>query len=156
MTMTITEVGAATGLASSALRFYERHDIIEPVGRAGGKRVYDDSVVIRLALVDIYKEAGFTVSEIAELLAGDSIETWRSMAKAKLRELEERIAVASQAKLLLEHTLSCPNPSLTGCTKFRATVEIHANGVRSRSCRLQPDVAADSPAGRGEMPRRRS
>jgi DNA-binding transcriptional MerR regulator len=133
--LNITEVGEATGLASSALRFYERHGVIEPIGRSGGKRIYGDDVVARLALVDIYQQAGFTVAEIAELLAADGPETWRAMSKAKLVELEERIASASHAKSLLEHTLHCPHPTLTGCSKFRATIEIHADCLRSRSRR---------------------
>jgi DNA-binding transcriptional MerR regulator len=154
--LTITEVGEATGLASSALRFYERHRVIEPIGRAGGKRIYDEGVINRLALVDIYQQAGFTVAEIAELLAADGPETWRALAKAKLVELEERIAVASSAKLLLEHTLRCPDPTLTGCGKFRRSVEVHADCFRSRSRPPRPVVGAASPAGRDGKRRRRS
>ncbi len=155
-TLNITEVGERTGVASSALRFYERHGIVEPVGRVGGKRVYDEGVVRRLALVDIYQQAGFTVAEIAELLAGDSVETWRAMAKAKLVELDERIALASQAKSLLEHTLRCPNPTITGCSKFSASIDIHADCLRSRSPRLPPARAAATPTGRGGTRRRQS
>ena len=136
--LNITEVGEVTGLASSALRFYERHGLIEPSGRAGGKRVYDDDVIERLALIDIYQQAGFTVSEIGVLLAADSPETWRTMAKAKLGELEEKIAVASQAKLLLEHTLQCPNPVLGGCGKFSQAVGIHAEHLRHRASASEP------------------
>jgi DNA-binding transcriptional MerR regulator len=154
--LTITEVGRATGLASSALRFYERHGLIAPAGRAGGKRVYAEDVIPRLALVDIYQQAGFTVAEIAELFAGDSVETWRAMAKAKLVELKERIEFASQAKSLLEHTLRCPDPSITGCTKFRAAVEIHADCLKSRSRPPRPDRAVATPVDPGGTRRRQS
>ena len=131
--LSISEVGEATGLASSALRFYERNGLVEPAGRAGGKRVYDDDIVERIALIDIYQQAGFTVAEIGALLAADGPETWRAMAKAKLGELEEKIAVASQAKALLEHTLACPNPMLNGCGKFRGAVGVHAEHLRARN-----------------------
>ena len=38
--LSITEVGEATGLQSSALRYYEREGLIEPAGRASGRRLY--------------------------------------------------------------------------------------------------------------------
>jgi DNA-binding transcriptional MerR regulator len=154
--LSITEVGEATGLASSALRFYERNGLIEPTGRAGGKRVYDDDVVWRLALVDIYQQAGFTIGEIGTLLDAEGPETWRTMAKAKLVELEEKIRFASEAKALLEHTLQCPDPTITGCAKFRKSITVHAGHLRSRVHPLRPDDAEDRPAGPGGRRRRPS
>ena len=70
--LNITEVGEATGLASSALRFYERNGLVESAGRAGGKRVYTTN---RRAhrVIDIYSSR-IHRAEIC-LLAADGPET---------------------------------------------------------------------------------
>lgn len=147
--MLITEVGEITGLASSALRFYERRGLITPTGRSGGQRVYDDTVIERIALIDIYQRAGFTVAEIASLFAAPGRETWRAMATAKLAELEETIALASEAKGIVEHALRCPNPALGGCASFGKAVRAHAEHLKSLTRPPRPVVAAARPGGRG-------
>ena len=48
--ITISEVAGRTGLAPSALRFYERRGLLKPVGRAGGKRTYSPFAVVQVAV----------------------------------------------------------------------------------------------------------
>ena len=66
-TLTIGEVADRTGVAASALRYYEREGLIPKARRRGGKRVWLEDVVDRLALIGLAKSAGFTVSEIRTL-----------------------------------------------------------------------------------------
>lgn len=47
--MDITEVVKATGIASSAIRYYEKKGLINSIGRKGIKRVYHRDVLSRLA-----------------------------------------------------------------------------------------------------------
>src|SRR5262245_60674650 len=44
-TLTIGELARRTGLATSALRFYEERGLLEPRGRQGGRRIYDETAV---------------------------------------------------------------------------------------------------------------
>jgi DNA-binding transcriptional MerR regulator len=126
--MTISELAERTGLAPSALRFYERCGLIDPIGRAGGKRVYDDRAVEQIALVDLLKISGFTLSEIGALIdpAGRVRPDWRDRAAEKRRQLEAQLSTTQVALTMIEHTLECPHPSLDECPVHRRIVRDHA------------------------------
>src|SRR5262252_10839221 len=64
----IDELGRRTGLASSALRYYERAGLLSPTARARGRRHYASSSVERVALIQLCQDAGFTLREIRALL----------------------------------------------------------------------------------------
>src|SRR5437867_4114135 len=84
----ISEVAEATGLQSSALRYYERQGLITPATRVSGRRHYDPSVLQRLAAIALLQEAGFTIAEVGQLLGpGTSQQRWREMADQKLAEM---------------------------------------------------------------------
>jgi DNA-binding transcriptional MerR regulator len=125
----IEDVVAATGIPSSTLRFYERRGLIRPSGRAGGRRLYSQDIFDRLALIDLYKQAGFTVGETAKLLRA-SLSQVRSMAREKIQELDQRIATAQRAKQMLEHSFRCPNPTYGGCPRFTRWVRAHGEALR--------------------------
>lgn len=124
----ISIVAARTGLATSALRFYERRGLIEPVGRAGGKRVYSDDVLQQIALVDLLKISGFTLTEIAALVDADGHVSpdWRDRARAKQEHLRQELASIERALTMLQHTIDCPHPSLHDCPIHAAVVATHA------------------------------
>jgi DNA-binding transcriptional MerR regulator len=126
--LTISELAQRTGLAPSALRYYERCGLIEPVGRAGGKRVYGARAVEQIALVDLLKISGFTLAEIAELIDPDGRvgADWRDRAAAKRRELEAQMSTTKLALTMIEHTLECPHQSLDECPVHRRIVRDHA------------------------------
>jgi DNA-binding transcriptional MerR regulator len=66
--MTIGEVARASGLLTSAIRYYEQVGLIAQPARAGGQRRYDRRVLERLAVVAFAKTCGFTLPEVRTLL----------------------------------------------------------------------------------------
>src|SRR5258708_300711 len=64
----IGELGRRTGLAPSALRFYERAGLLVPDGRANGRRYYSSASVERIALIRLCQDAGFTLAEVRAFL----------------------------------------------------------------------------------------
>ncbi|MDQ2728998.1 MAG: MerR family transcriptional regulator [Actinomycetota bacterium] len=139
--MTITELAARTGLASSALRFYERKGLLRPVGRIGGKRTYSPDAVDQLALIDLLKLAGFTLTEVAALIDtnGQIVPGWRRQAHAKLGELDDRLGAIRQARTSLAHALECSHESLQDCPTHQRLVRRHAKTLRDRSRKPLPD-----------------
>ena len=116
----IGEVAARSGIATSAIRYYESEGLIPSPGRHNGRRVYDDSIVDHLALIDLAKHAGFTVAEIRQLLSGFARRTppgkrWQALTKAKMAELDERIAEAERMKDVLQALQRCRCPTLEAC-----------------------------------------
>ncbi len=131
----ITELAIRTGVAPSALRFYERRGLLKPVGRAGGKRTYDPFAQAQVAVIDLLKQAGFTLGEIATIVDADGhvATDWRDVARARLAELEAQIEFATNAKTLIEHTIACPHPTPDECPVFRFHVAAHMGAMQRRS-----------------------
>ena len=118
----IGEVARRSGVAASALRYYERTGLIPRADRRGGRRVYGEEILDRLALIGVAKAAGFRVSEISTLLAGLGRRTppgsrWRSLAARKHEELKARRAQLEQAQRVLEVVTRCECPSLDECSR---------------------------------------
>jgi DNA-binding transcriptional MerR regulator len=125
--MPIGELARRTGVAASALRYYERIGLLAPAGRAGQRRHYHRSSAERVALIRLYQDAGFTLAEIGQLLAAGSRgrRAWDRLVERKLDELDARITDAQRAKKLIEHGLECPHRDLFTCPKFRSALEAH-------------------------------
>jgi DNA-binding transcriptional MerR regulator len=128
----IGELARRTGVATSALRYYERIGLLSPAERAGRRRHFPPSTAERIALIRLYQEAGFTLAEIGRLLAATSRgrRAWDHLAERKIAELDARIADAQQAKRLIEHALDCPHRDLLTCPNFRAALNAHLERPR--------------------------
>jgi MerR family redox-sensitive transcriptional activator SoxR len=126
----IGEVARRVGVRPSAVRYYEERGLIAPDRRIGGKRVYGQEAVERMALISFAKDAGFSLDEIRKLLAGFPDDTsagqrWSEMAAAKLAELDvmsQRIDVMRAALQRISH---CGCRDLDQC----------ARGISAKHCR---------------------
>lgn len=120
----IGELARRTGVATSALRYYERIGLLSPAERAGQRRHCPPSSAERVALIRLCQDAGFTLAEIGRLLDGWS-RAWGRLAERKIAELDARIADAQRAKKLITHALECPHRDLFACPNFRSALEAH-------------------------------
>ena len=121
----IGELARRTGLATSALRYYDRIGLLSPAERAGQRRRYTASSAERVALIRLFQDVGFTLPEIGQLLAAMSRgrRSWDQLAARKITELDARIADAQRAKQLINHALECPHRDLLACPNFRSALE---------------------------------
>lgn len=118
--MRIGDVAQRTGVAATAIRYYEREGVLPEPERESGQRVYGPEVLDLLGTVKMAQELGFTLEEIKNLLASfrsqeESSTLCRELAEQKLRELDDLIADARRMQEILEHGLSCHCFSLQGC-----------------------------------------
>jgi MerR family redox-sensitive transcriptional activator SoxR len=118
--MTIGEVAKASGLRTSAIRYYEQAGLLPEPTRIGGQRRYDRRVLERLAVVAFAKTCGFTLPEVRTLLstsAGDAplARRLRLVAKRKLAELDSEAQAIALQKKRIEHTLQCHCADLGEC-----------------------------------------
>src|SRR3954453_20673347 len=67
--LTVSQVADRSGLAASALRFYERLGLISAVRTSGNQRRYERSVLRRLAFIRAARNVGLSLDEIAAALA---------------------------------------------------------------------------------------
>ena len=130
----IGEVASRSGLAPSALRYYESEGIIASVDRRGLRRQFPPDVLTTLAVVAMCRQAGFTLEEIKLVLATGGGPEWKAFAERKRDELrgqaEHLGAIADQ----LDHALRCPSPNVFDCEHFRASLAealpVHSDGDR--------------------------
>ncbi len=102
--LTIGEVSRLYGVTLRALRFYEQRGLLKPI-RRGGSRFYDAAQKIRLQMILKGKHLGFTLTEISDLLEGETKSENKSdhfvldekMVLSQLRHLEERRSDLDQA-----------------------------------------------------------
>jgi len=126
--LAIGEVARRAGIAASAIRYYERQGLIPRADRSGGRRVYPQDVLDRLALIQVAKAAGFRLSEIQTLLRGVGRRTppgprWRSLARRKARELEARAAELERMQRVLAVVAGCECATLEACSRACEAVD---------------------------------
>lgn len=121
--MDISEVSRASGIPASALRFYEEKGLIGSIGRRGLRRLFDPSVLDRLALIDLGRMAGFSLDEITAMFGTDGgPQIDRAALLEKADSLDRRIARLRMVRDGLRHAAACPAPSHLDCPKFRRIV----------------------------------
>ena len=128
--MDIAEVARRSGLPASTLRFYEEKGLIASIGRQGLHRVFDPSVLERLALIAVGRAAGFSLDEIALMFAPDGRPRInRQMLAAKAEELDRTIRKLIKMRDGLRHAAACSAPSHMECPTFRRVLRAAASGA---------------------------
>ncbi len=102
--MTIGKLAAAAAVGVETIRFYQRRGLLETPGRNDGIRRYGGEDLRRLRFIRQAQAAGFTLAEIAELIALDASEDRpraRELANARIKALDAKIAELRAARASL-------------------------------------------------------
>jgi MerR family transcriptional regulator, redox-sensitive transcriptional activator SoxR len=102
-TRTVGDVAADSGVATSAVRFYERYGVITATRTATNQRRFDESAACRIKVAKLAQRVGLTIREIADVFAdlpadpdpqdwGRIAETLIAEAEARTAELRARLA----------------------------------------------------------------
>jgi MerR family copper efflux transcriptional regulator len=116
--LTIGELARRFGLATHVLRHWESAGVLTPSRRVGGQRRYDEGHLATVAVILRAKEAGLSLGQLRELLAGGRLDR-REVLQAQYDDLTRRIAEAKAAQVMLEHAMACRSEQLTACPEFR-------------------------------------
>lgn len=122
--MDIGEVAKATGLPPSTLRYYEERGLIRPCGRNGLRRVYQRSVLDKLALIALGRRAGFSLDEIAEMQAQSEGGIDRERLLQKAAEIDASIKELCAIRDGLRHAAACKAPSHNECNTFQRLLKL--------------------------------
>lgn len=126
----IAEVARRSGLSAATLRFYEEKGLIAAVGRRGLRRLFDSTVLERLALIALGRAAGFSLDEIARLFTPDGRPRIdRQMLAAKADELDATIRELTAMRDGLRHAAACRAPSHMECPTFQRILQAAASGA---------------------------
>lgn len=116
--LTIGDVTQRSGVAQTALRYYEQVGLLPAPQRVGGQRRYQESVLMRLHVIGLCKTAGFSLTEIGLLLKDDTPgrPMARELAQSKLVEIDAQLAALARARAIIEWGMRCTCPSIELCT----------------------------------------
>ena len=136
--LTIGAVSERTGVATSALRFYETEGLIHSTRSPGGQRRYTRDTLRRVSFVRVAQQVGLTLDEIRDALHSlperrtPTEKDWQRLSRSWRPRLDAQIAMLERLRDRLDGCIGC------GCLSLR-------------SCRmLNPD---DRAAARGPGPR---
>ena len=132
--LTIGELSTRSGIAPSALRFYETQRLIASQRTSGNQRRYDRSTLRRVALIQAGRAAGIPLEQIRaafETLPTERTPTrrdWERLSRGWRTDIDERIATLQALRTRLTTCIGCGCLSIDRCTLLNPDDEAAARG----------------------------
>lgn len=142
--MNIGEAANASGVSAKMIRYYEQIDLIPPAGRTeAGYRIYDEDAIATLRFIRRARDLGFSVEEMAALLA-----LWRdkNRASAEVKRIAED-HVADIERRIRE---------LQGMANTLRHLASHCHGDHRPDCPILEDISEGEAAPPSQSPAQRT
>jgi len=136
--LSIGDVARRSGVAPSALRFYERRGLIASTRTDGNQRRYDRAVLRRIALVQAGRAAGISLVEIRAALASlptsrtPSRRDWERLSSRWRNDLDARIETLQALRERLTTCIGCGCLSIDKCELLNPDDAAAAEGAGAR------------------------
>lgn len=137
--LTIGDLSERTGLAVSAIRFYETHGIVHPVRNAGGHRRYGRHDLRRLSFAMAAQKLGFSLQTVADQLVklpnhkAPSKTDWSRISKSFRKDIDARIESLERLRDTLDGCIGCGCLSLDVCKLYNPDDVKSAEGPGPRN-----------------------
>jgi DNA-binding transcriptional MerR regulator len=151
--MRIGELASRTGLAASAIRYYEAEGLLRPAARRSGRRVFDEAAVMQLEVVRLAAETGFSLAEIRQLVTEFGENRWRRLAERKIAEVREAAERLRTMEDLLSRLVRCECPDIEFCGRALRRAKTRARMRSSRPVRRGAVPDLSRPGRRGRSPK---
>lgn len=136
--LSIGQIAERTGLAVSAIRFYEAEGLVFPGRSAGGTRQFERSDIRRLSFVMIAQGLGFSITEIRAALARlpanrtPTKADWTRLSTEFRAVLDQRITQMAELRDRLDGCIGCGCLSLESCALYNADDRAAQRGAGPR------------------------
>ncbi|WP_268768113.1 MULTISPECIES: redox-sensitive transcriptional activator SoxR [unclassified Microbacterium] len=133
--LTIGEMSRRTGVAPSALHFYESLGLIASTRTAGNQRRYARHMLRRVSLVTVAKRLGIPLSDVQEAFADvpltqtPSHDDWQRASRRWKRELEKRREGIERLERELTGCIGCGCLSMKACGLLNPDDELGTHGA---------------------------
>jgi MerR family transcriptional regulator, redox-sensitive transcriptional activator SoxR len=136
--LTIGDLAARSGVAQSALRYYERLGLIHSQRTSGNQRRYDPSQLRRVAFVRIAAQVGLSLDDIRAAL--DSLPDsrtptktdWERLSRTWRGRIDEQIGLLQRLRDNLTGCIGCGCLSLKTCRLYNSDDHLAAEGPGPR------------------------
>lgn len=122
--LSIGEVAKRTGLAVSAIRFYEEQGLVPAVRSDAGHRFFKRSSVRRISFIVVSQSLGYSIREISEVLSKlpakrtPTAKDWEKLADGFRDDLDNRIRRMQQLRDKLTGCIGCGCLSMEACALY--------------------------------------
>jgi MerR family redox-sensitive transcriptional activator SoxR len=136
--LTIGAMAERTGVAPSALRFYEAEGLIHADRTAGGQRRYSRAALRRVSFIRVAQQVGLRLDEIRDALASlpdnrtPTEKDWERLSRSWRPRLDEQIAMLERLRDRLDGCIGCGCLSLRTCRLVNPGDEVAARGPGPR------------------------
>lgn len=149
--LTIGELSARSGLAPSAIRFYEAHGLVTAQRTAGNQRRFRRSTLRRLAFIRSAQRVGLTLEEITAALATlpegrtPTRADWARLSQSWRPRIDEQIDRLVRLRDRLDGCIGCGCLSLQRCALQNPEDEVREDGTGARYLEpgVEPATSAD-------------
>lgn len=130
--LTIGELSQRTGVATSALRFYEDKGLVTSERSDAGHRRYPRAVIRRISFIRIAQEVGLSLEEIGEAMASlpdkrtPNKEDWAMLFRSWRPRLDRQIAMLERLRDRFNGCIGC------GCLSLEARAIAHPDDVLAK------------------------
>jgi MerR family redox-sensitive transcriptional activator SoxR len=125
-TLAIGAVSSRTGVAVSAIRFYQEQGLIEATRESSGHRRFERSTIRRISFIRICQQLGYSLDEIRTQLDAlphgrtPNEQDWQRLAASFRSDIDARMAGLAQLKEKLDGCIGCGCLSLQRCALYNA------------------------------------
>lgn len=132
--LTPGEVASRSGVAVSALHFYEKQGLIESTRTSGNQRRYARHVLRRIGFIRVSQRVGISLNDISDALASlptgrpPTKSDWTRLSQRWRTDLDDRIEQLQRLRDDLDGCIGCGCLSLRGCTLYNPGDELAADG----------------------------
>jgi MerR family redox-sensitive transcriptional activator SoxR len=119
--MRIGDAAGRAGVRVSLIRYYEEIGLLPEAQRVSGQRRYDETVLRRLAVIDVAQRAGLSLEEIRDLVehGNDPMnDRLRELAERRLPEIDALIERAQRVRVWLQTATHCGCQRIDDCALF--------------------------------------
>lgn len=137
--ITIGELSRRTGVAVSAIRFYEDKGLLDPARTSGNQRRFMRSDIRRVSFILIAQRLGLALAEIEAQLAtlpqgrAPTLSDWQAISRGMRGQIDERIRLLSRARNQLDQCIGCGCLSLQKCQLYNKDDRLGAKGPGPRA-----------------------
>jgi MerR family redox-sensitive transcriptional activator SoxR len=132
--LTIGQLSERSGVAPSALRFYETKGLIASIRTNGNQRRYQSAMLRRIALIQVAQSIGFTLEEITEELSTLPMNQtatkrdWERVAKKWQGQLDSKMVQIKSLQENLTGCIGCGCLSMQKCQLLNPEDILHDQG----------------------------
>ena len=105
--LTIGELARRAGVATSAVRYYERRGLLRPDSRQSGQRRYRTESLRLLVFIGMLQDASLSLDDIDGILNASSVQEWKAIGQERVKVLDDEIERLVNARAYLQGALVC-------------------------------------------------